>query len=58
MKNMMKTIKECSEITGLPYSAIRNLCLNKKIRFLKSGTKYYIYLDSLILYCQAGGEAS
>ena len=55
---MMKTIKECSKITGLPYSTIRNLCLGKKIRFLKSGTKYYIYLDSLISYCQAGGEAS
>lgn len=51
---MMKTIKESSEITGLPYSVIRNLCLNKKIRYVKSGTKYYIYLDSLISYCQAG----
>ena len=55
---MMKTIKESSEITGLPYSVIRNLCLRKQIRFIKSGNKFYIYLDSLISYCQAGGEAS
>lgn len=55
---MMKTIRECSEITGLPYSAIRKLCMDKKIRFIKSGNKFYIYLDSLISYCQAGGEAS
>lgn len=51
---MMRTIKQCSEITGLPYSAIRNLCLNNKIRFIKSGTKFYVYLESLISYCQAG----
>ncbi len=55
---MMKTIKECSEITGLPYSAIRKLCLGRKIHFIKSGNKFYIYLDSLISYCQAGGEDS
>lgn len=54
----MKTIKDCVTITGLSYHAIRTLCLNRKIKFMRSGTKYYIYLDSLLAYCKGkGGEA-
>ena len=51
---MMKSIKECSEITGLPYHVIRNLCLQNKIKFIKSGNKYYILLQSLVSYCEEG----
>ena len=51
---MMKTIKQCQELTGLPYSAIRNLCLQNKIKYFRSGTKYYIYADSLVQYLSRG----
>ncbi len=51
---MMRTIKECSKITNLPYYVIRNLCLEGKIRYIRSGTKYYIFLDSLLNYCEGG----
>ena len=53
---MMKTIKECSELTGLPYYTIRNLCLDKKIRFIQSGVKYYIYVNSLLEYLEGKGR--
>ena len=53
---MMKTIKECSEITGLQYSFIRGLCIDRKIKFIRSGVKYYIYLDSLLEFCGDRGE--
>ncbi len=51
---MMKTIKQCQELTGLPYSAIRNLCVQNKIKYFRSGTKYYIYVESLIQFLSRG----
>ena len=51
---MMKTIKQCQELTGLPYPAIRKLCLQNKINYFRSGTKYYIYTDSLVQYLSRG----
>lgn len=49
---MLKTIKECSVMTGLPYSFIRNLCLQEKVRFVRSGRKYYVLVESLLSYCK------
>ena len=47
---MMWTIKKAQAETGLPYSVIRQLCVDNKIQFIRSGTKYYIYSNSLIEY--------
>ena len=47
---MMWTIRKAQEETGLPYSVIRQLCLDEKVQFIRSGTKYYIYSVSLIDY--------
>lgn len=46
----MCTIKECAAETGLNYEFLRKLCLQKKIVFIKSGSKYLINLDKLIDY--------
>lgn len=51
---MMKSIKDASEETGLTYHCIRSLCLEGKIKFIKSGKKYYINMPSLIAYCEGG----
>ena len=53
---MMKKIKDASEETGLPYHCIRQLCLEGKIKFIRSGNKYYINMPSLIAYCESGGQ--
>lgn len=50
-RKMMMPIKEASVITGLSYSHIRRLCLEKRIVFIRSGTKYMINYDSLVRYC-------
>lgn len=47
---MMLTLKDAMELTGLPYYALREMCLNGKVHCIKSGTKYYIYRESLMLY--------
>ncbi len=48
---IMLTIKEATEMTGLSYSCIRRLCLNNEIKFVRSGTKYYVNTASLLRYC-------
>ena len=56
---MMWTLKKAQEYTGLPYSVLRELCVNNKIRFIRSGTKYYVYSQSLLEYLtgeQKGAE--
>lgn len=54
---MMVTIKKAMQITGMPYYAIRKLCLDGKVRFIRSGTKYYLSRESLEAYLK-GGEAN
>lgn len=51
---MMKSIKEASEATGLSYHCIRNLCLEGKIKFIRSGSKYYVNMSSLLAFCENG----
>lgn len=48
---LMFTLKESSAETGLPYGFIRQLCLDEKIKYIRSGTKIYVNIDSLIAYC-------
>ena len=53
----MKTIKEVSELTGLPYSLLRNLCIQKKITYFRTGKKYLINYDKFIDFLNTGENA-
>jgi len=48
---LMLTLRESSTETGLPYGFIRQLCLDEKIKYIRSGTKIYVNKDSLFAYC-------
>lgn len=51
----MITIKEAVLETGLSYDYLRNLCLENKIVYVKSGSKYFINADKLAEYLNGGG---
>ena len=53
----MKTISEASEITGLTKYHIRKLVLQGKVKFVRSGVKYLLKMDSLINYLNNGDNA-
>lgn len=46
----MLTIKETAKRTQLSETYVRNLVLNKKICFVRSGRKYLVNLEKLIEY--------
>ena len=46
----MKTIREASKVTGLSYHFLRQLCMQNKIVYIKSGRKYYINMRKLAEY--------
>ena len=49
---IMRTINQAAEWTGLSYSFIRRACdMENKIKFVRSGKKYYVNMPSLIEYC-------
>lgn len=50
----MLTIKETAERTGLAIYYIRQLCLQGKIIYCKTGTKYLINYEKLIEYFNNG----
>lgn len=50
---MMLTIKEASELTGLSYNAIRQMCIKGEIPFIKAGSKYLINKEKLLEYLKA-----
>lgn len=52
----MVSIKEASSRTGLSYDYIRKLCLQKKIVFVKAGSKYLINLEKLVIFLNEGEE--
>lgn len=54
----MKTISEASEITGLTKYHIRKLVLQGKVKFVRSGVKYLLNMDSLINYLNNGDDAT
>jgi len=47
---MMITIQEAMKISGLPYYAVRKLCLEGKVAFVRSGKKFYLNRDSFEEY--------
>lgn len=50
----MKSICECSQITGLAKYHVRQLVLQDKIKYVKAGRKYLVNLESLIKYLNNG----
>lgn len=54
---IMMPIKEACDLTGLSYSCIRKLCLTDMIRYIRSGSKYYVNTASLLQYCENGHTA-
>jgi len=50
----MATISKAVESTGLSRACIRRLIFTNKITYIKSGTKYYINMESLTKYLQKG----
>ena len=44
---VMLTLNQAAEATGLSYDYLRKLCLQKKIVFVRAGSKYLINADRL-----------
>ncbi len=53
----MKTISEASKIVGLAKYHIRKLVLQGKVKYVRSGVKYLLNMDSLITYLNNGDNA-
>lgn len=53
----MKTLKEMAELTGLSYTALRNLCMEKKIVHIRAGKKYLVNYDRFVDYLNGVGGA-
>ena len=50
----MKTLREMSELTGLSYAMLRNLCIQNKIVYIRTGKKYLINYDRFIDFLNQG----
>ncbi len=46
----MLTIKQVTALTGLSYTFLRNLCMEKKIVHTRAGKKYLINYDRFVDY--------
>lgn len=53
----MLTIKEAAGRTGLSYDFIRKLCLQGKIVFVRTGSKYLINMGKLVDFLNSGAAA-
>ena len=54
----MKTISEASKIVGLTKYHVWKLVLQDKIKYVRSGVKYLVNVDSLINYLNNGDNAT
>lgn len=54
---IMMTLNQAAEATGLSYDHLRKLCLQKKIVFVRAGSKYLINADRLREYLDKGEMA-
>ena len=50
----MKSISECSEIVRLAKYHVRRLVLQGKVKYVRSGSKYLVNVESLIEYLNNG----
>lgn len=53
---MMKSLREASKETGLPYAFILSLCKEEKVKSVKSGKKFYVNMESLKEYCSGKAD--
>lgn len=51
----MITIRQCSARTGLSYDFIRKLCLQKRIVFIRVGSKYLVNFSKFIDFLNGQG---
>lgn len=54
----MWSLKEASRQTGLSYDHLRKMCLQGKVVYLKSGTKFLLNAEKLIEYLNQGEKAA
>lgn len=52
----MITIRAAAERTGLSYGMIRELCLQRKIVYVRSGNRYLINFGKFCEYLNKGGN--
>ncbi len=50
----MVTIRQASERTGVSYDALRKMCLNNQIVYIKAGSKFLINFGKLVEYLNTG----
>lgn len=50
----METINEASKISGLAKYSIRQMVLQNKVKYVRTGKKYLINIESLIEYLNQG----
>ena len=50
----MLTIRETANRTGVSYDAIRKLCLQNKIVYIRAGKKFLVNFDKFCEYLNAG----
>ena len=55
---VMLTIRETSEKSGLPYSAIRKKCLCGEITFIRCGRKILVNWNKFLDYLNGQGEVT
>lgn len=48
------TINECAKMTGLSKFHIRQLVLQNKVKYIRTGAKYLINISNLIVYLNIG----
>ncbi len=55
---VMLTIKETSEKSGIPYSAIRKKCLCGEITYIKTGRKFLVNWNRFLDYLNGRREVT
>lgn len=50
----MLTLNQAAEATGLSYDHLRKLCLQRKIVFVRAGSKYLVNAEKLVEYLDTG----
>ena len=50
----MVSLRTASEVTGLSYECLRQLCINGEIVHMRSGVKYLVNLKKLEEYLDVG----
>ena len=54
----MLSIAQTAKVIGLAKHYVRQLVLQGKVKYIRSGVKYHLNLDSLINYLNNGDDAT